>query len=128
MNILNKMNFSIRYQNYLYHYINHINRSSLISEALPVDNRWANFFIFLLVDPHGLECRQRSKDRATKPYRELPLWRCKDFYVFLLAVFPYLIIDLLPHPLAQSVEKRGASTKDDILEEVPPDTWLALID
>merc|ERR1712227_122710 len=41
-------------------------------EALPVDNRWARFIIFLFGNPHLLESGERSQDRTSNPYRVFP--------------------------------------------------------
>merc|ERR1712112_483308 len=47
-------------------------------EALPVDNGGAALVVFLLGDPHLLECGERGEDGASDPDGVLPLGGSDD--------------------------------------------------
>jgi hypothetical protein len=53
-------------------------KALLTLEALAVDDRWTTLVVFLLGDPHLLECRQRSQDGATNPDGVFALRWCND--------------------------------------------------
>lgn len=52
--------------------------SKMCLEALPVDDGWSGFIVFLFRNPHLLEGRQRRKNRSTNPYGVFPLRWCDN--------------------------------------------------
>ena len=52
--------------------------SKMCLEALPVDDGWSGFIVFLFRNPHLLEGRQRRKNRSTDPYGVFPLGWCDN--------------------------------------------------
>lgn len=81
--------------------------------------------VFLLIDPHGLERRERGKDGAAEPYRVFTLWWGQDLNFIGRG---RQLVKLLPHALTHALEQSGASRQDDILEQIPAHVIIALGD
>merc|ERR1719262_1032416 len=96
-----------------------------LSEALPVDNRRARLIIFLLRDPHLLECAQGRQDGATDPYGVLPLWGRNYFN---LHRGWRESSQLLCHALTNALKHSGTSGKYDIGEQVLSDVNVTFHD
>jgi len=84
-------------------------------EAFPVDDGRSRLIVFLLRDPHLLERRQRSQDRASDPYRVLSLWRCDDLD---LHGGRSQGSDLLLHPVSDTRIHGGASRQHRVRVQI----------
>merc|ERR1712019_84648 len=94
-------------------------------EALPVDNGWAAFIVFLLGDPHLLEGGKGRQDGATNPYRVFPLGGNNNFD------FDGRWSqgsDLLLHTISNTRVHGGATRHDSVGIEILPDVNIALHD
>merc|ERR1712124_148570 len=78
---------------------------TLLSEALPVDDRWARLVVFALRDPHLLEGAQRRQNGAADPHGVFPLRWCDNFNLHRRWREGS---ELLGHTLANAGEHRGA--------------------
>merc|ERR1712095_90912 len=94
-------------------------------EALPVDNGWAAFVVFLLGDPHLLEGGEGSQDGATDPDGVFPLRRSNDLD---LNGGGSQGSDLLLHPVSNTRVHGGATRNDSVGVQVLPDVNIALHD
>merc|ERR1712095_244438 len=94
-------------------------------EALPVDNGWAAFVVFLLGDPHLLEGGEGSQDGATDPDGVFPLRRSNDLD---LNGGGSKSGDLLLHPVSNTRVHGGATRHDSVGVQVLPDVNIALHD
>merc|ERR1712095_169470 len=94
-------------------------------EALPVDNGWAAFVVFLLGDPHLLEGGEGSQDGATDPDGVFPLRRSNDLD---LNGGWSQGSDLLLHSVSNTRVHGGASGHDSVGIQVLPDVNIALHD
>merc|ERR1712095_27523 len=94
-------------------------------EALPVDNGWAAFVVFLLGDPHLLEGGEGSQDGATDPDGVFPLRRSNDLD---LNGGGSQGSDLLLHSVSNTRVHGGATRHDGVGVQVLPDVNIALHD
>merc|ERR1712088_291966 len=94
-------------------------------EALPVDDGWAAFIVFLLGDPHLLEGGEGRQDGASDPDGEFPLWRSNDLD---LNGGWGKSGDLLLHTVSNTGVHGGASGHDGVSVQVLPDVNIALHD
>jgi len=85
------------------------------SKAFPVNDGGAGLIIFLLGDPHLLECAQGREDGTTDPYRVLPLRWCH--YLDLHCRWSKSC-QLLRHTLSNTLEHGSASGKNNVCIEV----------
>merc|ERR1712152_98322 len=94
-------------------------------EALPVDNGWAAFIVFLLGDPHLLEGGKGRQDGSSDPDGVFPFWGSND-----------LDLDggwgkggdFLLHTVSNTGVHGGASGHDSVGIEILPDVNIALHD
>merc|ERR1712088_749327 len=94
-------------------------------EALPVDDGWAAFIVFLLGDPHLLEGGEGRQDGASDPDRVFPFWRSNDLD---LNGGWGKSGDLLLHTVSNTGVHGGASGHDGVSVQVLPDVNIALHD
>ena len=81
--------------------------------------------VFLLIDPHGLEGRERGEDGAAEPHRVFTLWWGQDLN---FNGRGRQLMQLLPHALAHALEQSRAAGQDDILEQILAHVIIALGD
>merc|ERR1712158_177608 len=94
-------------------------------EALPVDNGWAAFIVFLLGDPHLLEGGKGRQDGTSDPDGVFPLWGSNDLD---LNGGWGKSGDLLLHTVSNTGVHGGASGHDGVSVQVLPDVNIALHD
>merc|ERR1712213_86975 len=94
-------------------------------EALPVDNGWAAFVVFLLGDPHLLEGGQGRQDGSSDPDRVFPLRGSNDLD---LDGGGSKGSDLLLHTVSNTRVHGGATGHDGVGVQVLPDVNIALHD
>merc|ERR1712156_16824 len=94
-------------------------------EALPVDNGWAAFVVFLLGDPHLLEGGEGSQDGTSDPDRVLPLRRSNNLD---LDGGGSQGSDLLLHTISNTRVHGGATRHDGVGVQVLPDVNITLHD
>merc|ERR1712156_100096 len=94
-------------------------------EALPVDNGWAAFVVFLLGDPHLLEGGEGSQDGTSDPDRVLPLRRSNNLD---LDGRGSQGSDLLLHTISNTRVHGGATRHDSVGIQVLPDVNITLHD
>merc|ERR1712156_810369 len=94
-------------------------------EALPVDNGWAAFVVFLLGDPHLLEGGEGSQDGTSDPDRVLPLRRSNNLD---LDGRGSQGSDLLLHTISNTRVHGGATRHGSVGVQVLPDVNIALHD
>merc|ERR1712102_88612 len=94
-------------------------------EALPVDNGWAAFVVFLLGDPHLLEGGKGRQDGSSDPDGVLPLRGSNDLD---LDGGGSKGGDLLLHPVSNTRVHGGATRHDGVGVQVLPDVNIALHD
>merc|ERR1711931_252413 len=94
-------------------------------EALPVDDGWAAFIVFLLGDPHLLEGGEGRQDGASDPDGVFPFWRSNDLD---LNGGWGKSGDFLLHTVSNTRVHGGASGHDGVSVQVLPDVNIALHD
>merc|ERR1712102_55336 len=94
-------------------------------EALPVDNGWAAFVVFLLGDPHLLEGGKGRQDGSSDPDRVFPLRGSNDLD---LNGGWSKGGDFLLHTVSNTRVHGGASRHDGVGVQVLPDVNIALHD
>merc|ERR1712102_124598 len=94
-------------------------------EALPVDNGWAAFVVFLLGDPHLLEGGKGRQDGSSDPDRVFPLRGSNDLD---LNGGWSKGGDLLLHTVSNTRVHGGATRHDSVGVQVLPDVNIALHD
>merc|ERR1712158_18189 len=94
-------------------------------EALPVDDGWAAFIVFLLGDPHLLEGGEGRQDGASDPDGVFPFWRSNDLD---LNGGWGKSGDFLLHTVSNTGVHGGASGHDGVSVQVLPDVNIALHD
>merc|ERR1712158_125053 len=94
-------------------------------EALPVDDGWAAFIVFLLGDPHLLEGRQGRQDGSSDPDGVFPFWGSNDLD---LNGGWGKSGDFLLHTVSNTGVHGGASGHDGVSVQVLPDVNIALHD
>merc|ERR1712088_665472 len=94
-------------------------------EALPVDDGWAAFIVFLLGDPHLLEGGEGRQDGSSDPDGVFPFWRSNDLD---LNGGWGKSGDLLLHTVSNTRVHGGASGHDGVSVQVLPDVNIALHD
>merc|ERR1719486_438725 len=94
-------------------------------EALPVDDGWAAFIVFLLGDPHLLEGGEGRQDGASDPDGVLPLWGSNNLD---LNGGWSKGGDFLLHTISNTGVHGGASGHDGVGIQVLPDVNIALHD
>merc|ERR1712088_643709 len=94
-------------------------------EALPVDDGWAAFIVFLLGDPHLLEGGEGRQDGASDPDGVFPFWRSNDLD---LDGGWGKSGDLPLHSVSNTGVHGGASGHDGVGVQVLPDINIALHD
>merc|ERR1712158_314815 len=94
-------------------------------EALPVDDGWAAFIVFLLGDPHLLEGGKGRQDGTSDPDGVFPLWGSNDLD---LNGGWGKSGDLLLHTISNTGVHGGASGHDGVSVQVLPDVNIALHD
>merc|ERR1711931_129792 len=94
-------------------------------EALPVDNGWAAFVVFLLGDPHLLEGGKGRQDGSSDPDGVFPFWGSNDLD---LNGGWGKSGDLLLHTISNTGVHGGASRHDGVGVQVLPDVNIALHD
>merc|ERR1719486_493240 len=94
-------------------------------EALPVDNGWAAFVVFLLGDPHLLEGGKGRQDGSSNPDRVFPLRGSNDLD---LNGGWSKGGDFLLHTVSNTRVHGGASGHDGVGVQVLPDVNIALHD
>merc|ERR1711931_538805 len=94
-------------------------------EALPVDNGWAAFVVFLLGDPHLLEGGKGRQDGSSDPDGVFPLRRSNDLD---LNGGWSKGGDFLLHTISNTGVHGGASRHDGVGIQVLPDVNIALHD
>merc|ERR1712088_1064428 len=94
-------------------------------EALPVDDGWAAFIVFLLGDPHLLEGGEGRQDGASDPDGVFPFWRSNDLD---LNGGWGKSGDLLLHTVSNTGVHGGAYGHDGVSVQVLPDVNIALHD
>merc|ERR1712156_331183 len=94
-------------------------------EALPVDNGWAAFVVFLLGDPHLLEGGEGSQDGTSDPDRVLPLRRSNNLD---LDGRGSQGSDLLLHTISNTRVHGGATRHGSVGIQVLPDVNITLHD
>merc|ERR1712107_767045 len=92
-------------------------------EALPVDNGWAAFVVFLLGDPHLLEGGEGRQDGATDPDGVFPFWGSNDLD---LNGGWGKSGDFLLHTISNTGVHGGATGHDGVGVQVLPDVNIAL--
>jgi len=94
-------------------------------EALPVDDGWAAFIVFLLGDPHLLEGGEGRQDGSSDPDGVFPFWGSNDLD---LNGGWGKSGDLLLHTVSNTGVHGGASGHDGVGVQVLPDVNIALHD
>merc|ERR550532_1819852 len=94
-------------------------------EALPVDNGWAAFVVFLLGDPHLLEGGEGSQDGTSDPDRVLPFWGSNNLD---LDGGWSQGSDILLHTISNTRVHGGATRHDSVGIQVLPDVNITLHD
>jgi len=94
-------------------------------EAFAVDDGWAGLIVFLLGDPHGLECGEGGKDGSTDPYGVFTLRRSNDLD---LDGGWGKGDDLLLHTVSNTGEHGGTAGSDVVGVQILTDVDIALHD
>eukprot|EP00039_Didymoeca_costata_P014648 m.239326 g.239326 ORF g.239326 m.239326 type:complete len:146 (-) comp16066_c1_seq2:109-546(-) len=94
-------------------------------EALAVDNGWSRFVIFLLGDPHLLECGEGGKDGTSNPDGVFTFWWGNDLD---LHGGWGKSGDFLLHTVGDTWEHSGTSREDSVGVQVLSDIDVALHD
>merc|ERR1719486_664364 len=94
-------------------------------EALPVDNGWATFIVFLFGDPHLLEGGEGRQDGSSDPDRVFPFWGSNNLD---LDGGWGKSGDLLLHTISNTGVHCGASGHDSVGVQVLPDVNITLHD
>lgn len=94
-------------------------------ETFTMDNTGTRLVVLLLRDPHLLESGQRGQDRATDPYRVLPLGRSDDLDLHRAGSEGG---DLLLHAVSDAREHGSTTREDGVGIEILPDIHITLHD
>ena len=99
------------------------NKRIKILEAFAMDDGGPRLVVLLLRDPHLLECRERSQNRAANPHRVLALWRGDDFNFHCRGSKGG---DFLLHTVGDARVHGGAPGEDGVGVKVFSDVHIAL--